>query len=195
MAKRKKPGPPVGATYDSADVTKLKLINATIKLLRKGKPVSQLTALEITKCAKVDKMYVRRFFGDRDRLYLETILHIATSRPSLIGAALFNSGQSGSVDPDVVLAFTLFTHLARNPEFEPQLLGLAEAVLNSYQHQIEKEFGLSGELATRQAVLGLMALIGFLTTGHLLPVDQRDIAKWLESRRDVLRILAQQHRQ
>lgn len=195
MAKKKKPGPALGTTYNDADTIRLSLVKATIKLLRGGTLVSDLTSIAITNCAKVDKMYVRRFFGDRDRLYLETILHIATSRPSLIGAALFNSGQSGSVDPDVVLAFTLFTHLARNPEFEPQLLGLAEAVLNSYQHQIEKEFGLSGELATRQAVLGLMALIGFLTTGHLLPVDQRDIAKWLESRRDVLRILAQQHRQ
>ena len=61
-------------------------------------------------------------------------------------------------------------------------------------HCIEKEFGLSGELATRQAVLGLMAMVGYLSTGHLLPVKVRDIATWLGSRQEVLKVLGQQNR-
>lgn len=67
-------------------------------------------------------------------------------------------------------------------------------MLGALTVDIEKEFGLSGELATRQAVLGLMAMVGFLSTGHLLPVEVRDIATWLGSRQEVLKVLGQQNR-
>ncbi len=93
-----------------------------------------------------------------------------------------------------MLAFSLFTYLAKKPDLEQQLRGLTEAVLNAYRRQVENEFGLSGEPAIQQAVLGLMAMVGFLSTGHLLPVDLRDITKWLESRPDVLRALGRQNR-
>jgi len=194
MPKKRKPGPALGTTYDNADAIKLSLVKATIKLLRSGTLVGDLTSIAITDCAKVDKMYVRRFFGDRDHLFLASILHLVETQSSLVGTSLFRANNSTRINPDVVLAFSLFTYLAKKPDLEPQLRGLTEAVLNAYRRQVENEFGLSGEPATQQAVLGLMAMVGFLSTGHLLPVDLRDITKWLESRPDVLRALGRQNR-
>lgn len=194
MAKKKKPGPALGTTYDDADAIRLSLVKATIKLLRGGTLVSDLTSIAITNCAKVDKMYVRRFFGDQDHLFLASIIHLVETQSSLAGASLFKANSSASINPDVVLAFSLFTHLAKKPDLQPQLRGLAKAVLGALTVDIEKEFGLSGKLATQQAVLGLMAMVGFLSTGHLLPVKVRDIAKWLGSRQEVLKVLGQQNR-
>lgn len=192
MKKRKGPGPEVGTVYKDAAEIKHLLIGATIDLLKSGVSVADITARSITSQANLDKMYVSRFFGNKDNLFLATVIELVGTRmSSLIGADIFDAAGSGQIDPQVALAFDLFTYLAKKPDLEPQLRGLAEAVLELYRLQIEKEFGLTGTLAERQAVLGLMALVGYLSVGHLIPVDNREIATWVEGRRELLKLYAE----
>lgn len=192
MKKRKGPGPEVGTVYKDAAEIKHLLIGATIDLLKSGVSVADITARSITSQANLDKMYVSRFFGNKDNLFLATVIELVGTRmSSLIGADVFDAAGSGQIDPQVALAFDLFTYLAKKPDLEPQLRGLAEAVLELYRLQIEKEFGLTGTLAERQAVLGLMALVGYLSVGHLIPVDNREIATWVEGRRELLKLYAE----
>ncbi len=192
MKKRKGPGPEVGTVYKDAAEIKHLLIGATIDLLKSGVSVADITARSITSQANLDKMYVSRFFGNKDNLFLATVIELVGTRmSSLIGADVFDAAGSGQIDPQVALAFDLFTYLAKKPDLEPQLRGLAETVLGLYRLQIEKEFGLTGTLAERQAVLGLMALVGYLSVGHLIPVDNREIATWVEGRRELLKLYAE----
>lgn len=181
--KRKKPGPARGTVYQDADAIKNRLVSAAIKLLRQGTSIDDLTSLAITKCAKVDKMYVGRYFGSQDHLLFAATMQLLFTRTEpIIGTTVFRTKGSSNVDPEVVLLFQLYTHLARNPQLEPQLRILAESVLATYQNQLVDKYGLTRKAAARQAVLGLMAFVGYMSTGHLLPVPSSEIVGWVSGR-------------
>lgn len=182
--RRAKPGPRAGSKYQSAEQIKLALIDATENLLSEGIVVASLSLRQITQRAGVDKMYVNRYFGDLDGLLLAVIQNLlATRMRSLISSDVFTLGRA---DATVIHAFEIYVHLARNQQLEPQLRQLAAAVLAVYKGQLREVFGLDDAAAMREAVIGLVWLVGYLSVGHLLPIAPSEIDDLMANRRSQL---------
>jgi len=182
--RRAKPGPRAGSKYQSAEQIKLALIDATGNLLSEGIVVASLSSRQITQRAGVDKMYVNRYFGDVGGLLLAVIQNLlATRMRSLISSDVFTLGRA---DANVIHAFEIYVHLARNQQLEPQLRQLAAAVLAVYKGQLREVFGLDDAAAIREAVIGLVWLVGYLSVGHLLPIAPSEIDDLMANRRSQL---------
>jgi len=182
--RRAKPGPRAGSNYQSAEQIKQALIDAVENLLSEEIPVSIITSRKVTERAGLDKMYVNRYFGDLDRLLLAVIQNLlATRMRSLISSDVFTLGRA---DANVVRAFEIYVHLARNQQLEPQLRELAVAVLAVYKGQLRESFGLDDAAAMREAVIGLVWLVGYLSVGHLLPIAPSEIDDLMANRRSQL---------
>ena len=181
----KRPGPAVGTTYRTADQTKRLLLDAVEKLLDEGVPVGRITAREVTETAGVDKMYVRRFFGGLDLLLLSVIEDLLAVRlPSMISSDVFVPGGDGRINSAVEQAFAVYLHLAGNEVLTPQLESLARTVLEVYSGQLSREFGLDRPESEREAIVGLVWIVGYLSVGHLLPVSPNEVTRWMSSRRE-----------
>ena len=185
---RKKPGPASGTTYRSAEETKRLLVDSVERLLDDGVPVGHITARAVTETAGVDKMYVRRFFGGLENLLLAGIEDLLAVRMrSMISSDVFVPGGDGKVDRPVEQAFALYVHLAGDEVLRPQLRTLASVVVNVYADQMRREFNLSPAESEREAMVGLVWIVGYLQVGHLLPVEPTAVAEWMSLRRGELR--------
>ena len=186
--RRAKPGPRAGSKYQSAEQIKQALIDAVENLLSEGIPVSIITSRKVTERAGLDKMYVNRYFGDLDALLLAVIQNLlATRMRSLISSDVFVLGRT---DANVVRAFEIYSHIARDQQLEPQLRQLAASILAVYKGQLRESFGLDDAEAMRQAVIGLVWFVGYLSVGHLLPVAPTEIDDLMANRRSQLRKLS-----
>lgn len=185
---RRKPGPVTGTTYRSADETKRLLIDSVERLLHDGIPVGRITARAVTDGAGVDKMYVTRYFGGLDNLFLAVIEDLLAVRMrSMISSDVFVPGGDGRIDRSVEHAFSVYIHLAGNEVLTAQLEALAATVVAVYSAQMVAEFGLTPAEAEREAMIGLVWIVGYLTVGHLLPVQPHEVARWMGVRREQLR--------
>ncbi|NBN96968.1 MAG: hypothetical protein EBV41_04980 [Actinobacteria bacterium] len=195
MNRRKSPpkrsrrrGPRVGTTYKSAADIKRLLVEAVQGLLARGVPVSELTGKMVTEEAGVDKMYVRRFFGSLDLLLLAALEDLLVRRMrSLISSDLFDPMAGGAIDSRAGHAFQLFSHLAPNKDLQPRLAAVGTAVVSVFGQQLRGEFGLSEDVAKREAIVGLLLGVGYLSVGHLMPTSALNVLDWLSTRRESLR--------
>lgn len=186
--RRKKPGPATGTTYRSAEETKRLLIDSVERLLDEGVPVARITARAVTEAAGVDKMYVSRFFGGLHHLLLAVIEDLLAVRmKSMISSDVFVPGGDGRVDRPVEQAFALYVHLAGDDVLHPELRTLASVVVNVYAEQMRREFNLTPAESEREAMVGLVWIVGYLQVGHLLPVEPTAVAQWMSLRRGELR--------
>lgn len=182
---RPRPGPQPGSTYRSAEVIKDLLVTSTIRLLDEGVAVAHLSARSVTDRAGVDKMYVNRFFGNLDHLLLAVVEHLLSVRMrSLISSDVF---VTGAVDSNVIHAFRIFVFLANNEDMQPELHLLGQLVVDVYSAQMREEFGLNADEAVREAVVGLMWMVGYLSVGHLLALPPEEVVGWMNLRREQLR--------
>lgn len=187
----KRRGPRVGTTYRNADESKRLLVEAVQGLLARGVPVSELTGKMVTDEAGVDKMYIRRFFGSLDHLLLDALEDLLLHRMrSLISSDVFDPQAGGTIDNRVVHAFQLFSHLAPNRLLQPRLAAVGDAVISAYSGQLRSEFGLAETVAQREAIVGLLWVVGFLSVGHLMPMAASEVLEWLSLRRQALRNLS-----
>jgi AcrR family transcriptional regulator len=185
---RVRPGPPRGTTYRSVDHTKQLLVDAVLRLLDDQVPVGTMTGTLITATAGVDKMYIRRYFGGLDNLLLSTLEELLAKRmKSLISTNVFDPVAGGRIDARIAQAFEIFGHLSANPELTPRLREVGEVVVHVYARQLREEFNLSEAEATREAIGGLLWVVGYLSVGHLMPMRQSEVLDWLSMRREGLR--------
>ena len=195
MTRRKSPpkrskrrGPRVGTTYRNADESKRLLVEAVQGLLAHGVPVAKITGKMATDEAGVDKMYIRRYFGSIDHLLLEALEDLLVRRMrSLISSDVFDPQAGGAIDSRAVHAFQLFSHLAPNKDLEPRLSAVGAAVISVFGGQLRGEFGLSEDVAKREAIVGLLLGVGYLSVGHLMPTSAPNVLDWLSTRREALR--------
>lgn len=147
--------------------------------------MSHLSARSVTDRAGVDKMYVNRFFGNLDHLLLAVVEHLLSVRMrSLISSDVF---VTGAVDSNVIHAFRIFVFLANNEDMQPELHLLGQLVVDVYSAQMREEFGLNADEAVREAVVGLMWMVGYLSVGHLLALPPEEVVGWMNLRREQLR--------
>lgn len=175
-----KPGPQVGTSYLSADENRSQLLEAALEIIASGVPVHSITAMSVTQRAKVDKMYVNRYFGTLDHLLLAVVEDLVSNRlASLIGKSLFNVAK---VNENVEFAFRIAIHLANNPEMESSLRDFGVALIELYSRQLQQEFSMDTSTAMTEARIGLLILVGYLTIGHLIPFSPNDVEKWIKAR-------------
>ena len=191
MAARKtrtRPGPPRGTVYRSVDHTKQLLVDAILRLLDDELPVSSITGTAVTEAAGVNKMYIRRYFGSLDNLLLAALEEILSRRiTSLISSKVFDPVAGGRVDVRIAQAFEIFSHLSTNQELIPRLREVGTLVVDVYARQLRDEFNLTESEATREAIGGLLWVVGYLTVGHLMPMQTHEVLDWLSLRRSSLR--------
>jgi AcrR family transcriptional regulator len=175
-----KPGPEVGTSYLSADENRSQLLEAALEIIASGVPVHLITAMSVTQRAKVDKMYVNRYFGTLDHLLLAVVEDLLSNRlTSLIGKSIFNVAK---VNESVEFAFRIAIHLANNPEMETSLREFGVALVELHSRQLREEFSLDTPTSIVEARIGLLILVGYLTIGHLVPFSPNEVDKWIKTR-------------
>jgi len=156
-----------------------------VSLLGEGIRVAKLTSRQVTERASLDKMYVSRFFGNLDGLLFAVLENLLAARMrSLISSDVFALGRPNT---NVIRAFEIYSYLARDEELEPRLRQLAEVVIAVYKNQLSAEFGLEDKEAAREAVIGLVWLVGHLSVGHLMPMQPSELDSMMAGRRNQLR--------
>lgn len=175
-----KPGPAVGTKYKTSDQIKQALIESTELLLNEGVPVSEISSRAVTDKAKIDKMYVNRYFGGLDQLFVAVVQDLLTSRmKTLIGTDIFVPELGGDINPIIRQAFAIYSHIAHNRDSQEALTVMVSTIIEVYMQQLSQEFGFSKSEARREAKLGFVLLTGYLSIGHILPIPLTEVQDWL----------------
>lgn len=174
-------GPKRGTRYVSAEENRSKIIESAIELLESEDQIHKISARKITQHAGVDKMYVNYFFQNTDNLWISVLEHLLVSRMvSLTSSEIFSFSK---LNKNVVMAFRIFIHIRDNPDLAADLQRLIIQILALVGAQMQSEYGLTAQQAESEAITGLLWLIGYLSTAHVMPYSVDEVSSWMEKRR------------